>query len=358
MSNTAKKDPAASKQVRESASKLERHIRACGLKPGDRYISADEASQILGQSVTMAQRAMAHLARKKILERRPKAGTFIGPAIAPNGTMPCVHFLMPKSMAQDDMQKGYWEQIQGMRSVLPNVSVQFNFIPNQDATYAQELVEQAEAAHALAGVILVLPSRQLRKHFNQSGIPTVVEGGVEDDLENLCWINADQVQVGQVLASYLIERGHRQLTTIMRDVWSIGEHLIHDGILQAMTDAGLPPNALQTRSTPMEEAAITLLVRNLLQQEHPPTGFICRTEFHARYVREAARSLGLADKVEIVHDSNSPPREGAQEFTFVTPELVAEEQGRIIASMFKNMMENKALGHRGQVMSVKLHPIK
>ena len=63
--------------IQEAAEILEQHIRRSGLKAGDRYITAKDAGKLLGKSVMTAQRAMTLLAQRKLLERRPKAGTFI-----------------------------------------------------------------------------------------------------------------------------------------------------------------------------------------------------------------------------------------------------------------------------------------
>ena len=79
-----------------------------------------------------------------------------------------------------------------------------------------------------------LSSRAMRAYFNASDIPAVIEGNVEMDLKNLSWLSWDQRQTGRVLAEYLIGRGHTRLATIMRDIWSIGEHHLHDGVGEAM----------------------------------------------------------------------------------------------------------------------------
>ena len=82
----------------------------------------------------------------------------------------------------------------------------------------KQIIQQAKPS--LAGAVLVLASRQMRAYLNESGIPTVVLGSVEPDLVNLNWIDVNQFQVGQLLASYLLEKGHKRIATIMRDVWS------------------------------------------------------------------------------------------------------------------------------------------
>lgn len=345
-----------SSRVQVSAEKLKRHIQACRLQPGDRYISAEDAGQLLGESVTTAQRAMALLARHKILERRPKAGTFIGAAVVSSDDLTCLHFLLPEQCIRDQgSQQTLWHHVEGMRTVLPNLSVQFNFVPHQDVAFAKQVIERA--GDTLSGVVLVLSSRPMRAFFNQSGIPTVVGGGVEPDLSNLCWVTADQVQIGQLLASHLLERGHRRIATIMRDVWSVGEHQLHDGVGEVMAEAGLATNALLVRSAPVEHTATLELARSLLQEPNPPTGFICRTELQADCAVEAAKQAGVADAVDVVVCSE-PVATDKLRYTSAVSEMNSVEMGKTIGRMFRDMAQNKPPEPRGHRVPVKLHVVK
>lgn len=347
----------APNRVRDAAERLERHIRTSGLKPGDRYLSAEQAGQLVGHSVMTVQRAMALLARRQVLERRPKAGTFVGEKALPERTLSCLHFLLPEQFEAGG-RESYWSQlpehIQGIRSVLPQLSAQFNFIPNQDLAYTRQIVEVAEAAGTLAGVVLVLPSRAMKVFFNQSGIPTVVEGGVEPDLANLGWLQWDQAQIGRLLTAYLLDRGHRRLASIMRDVWTIGEHHLHDGISDALSAAGLSSSALRMRSAPSERLAIGELVRGLLASgENAPTGLICRSEFQADCASEVVSELGLGSKVEIVV-CNTPGPHAQGRYVSVEPEIGAFETGKMVGELFLNMRGGSTPSPRGHEINVRL----
>ena len=348
------KSELVSLRVKESADILERHIRACALKPGDRYITTEEAGKLLGKSVVVAQRAMALLAQRNILHRRPKAGTFIGDAVTTESNIFNVHFLFPETRESDPGSKvQYWEQIDGMRSVLGHVSAHFHFIPNQDLGYIQQVIRKASQAGLLNGVILLLPSRQMRSFFNESGIPTVVEGGVEPDLTNLCWMQWDQTQVGRLLATHLLEKGHRRIVTVMRDIWSIGENVLHDSINDTVAAAGLPSKTVRIRSVPDEQAALTGLARSLLTEETPPTAFICRHEFQAHCIAKAAESLGLQNDVEITHcNPSSKPEENT--FTCTVPELDGAHSGKLIGEMFQGLIQNSAPKPGGRQVPVRL----
>lgn len=344
----------ASVRVRESADKLERHIRACSLKPGDRYITTEEAGKLLGISLVTTHRAMSLLAKRNILDRRRKAGTFIAAGIRTEIKVINIHFFAPEqSRVESATQTNHWKQIDGMKSVLGHISAHFHFAPNQDLGYVQEIVKKNSVAGLLNGAILILSSREMRSFFNLSGIPTVVEGGVEADLANLCWIQWDQIQAGRLLTAHLLERGHRRLATVMRDIWSIGEHLLHDGINESLTAAGLPSNTLRMRSAPNERSAILELTRGLFHEENPPTGFICRNEFQADCVAEAVREAGLSVPVDITH-CNPPSRPGQNRYACAAPELSTFEFGKVAGEMFRQLMANQTPEPRGRQIPVRI----
>ncbi len=345
-------------RVRESAEKLERHIHACGLKPGDRYITTEEAGRLLGKSAVMAQRAMALLAKRDILERRPKAGTFIGKGVTKDVEIAMVHFLVPeKLLAESVPSDTYWRQIEGMREVIPNLGVQFSFIPNQDLHFTQQVIEKAAISKSLTGVVLMLSSRAIRSYFDSSGIPTVVAGGIEPDLNNLCWIDLDQAQIGRLITAHLLERGHRQIVTIMRDIWSMGEPLLHDGIIETLGSTSLPSGALRIRSLPSERPAIVELTRHLLLHDAtPPTAFICRNQFQAECVFHTVESLGLSGKVDVALCSAASEPDNRR-FISVIPEIDSLGQGRIIGSMLQGLIDRTAPGQRGHSVGVRLQPL-
>lgn len=339
-------------RVQHSAEKIEQHIRACGYKPGDNYLSAKDLSQLLGESEMTMQRAMAHLASRRILRRIPKTGTLIGDAIRPQSDYSCIHFFMPdECLGETGLQQSLWRQIQGIRAILPNIAVQFDFVPHRDVAYVKQVLQQARPS--VTGAVLVLASRQMRAHMNKSGVPTVVLGSIEPDLGNLNWIDVDQFQVGQLLASHLLQRGHKRIATIMREVWSAGEHLLHDGIGQALAHFKLAANALLIRSAPIETGAISELTRGLLEDADPPSGIICRTEFQADIVSETASELGMSNSVEVVLCNTFSPAHSPK-YTCTVADLGMVEIGNTVGDIFMNITSSKCIKPHGHLIPVHL----
>jgi len=349
-------EPIDSPRVLETAEKLERHIRASGLKRGDRYLTAEHAANLVGVSMMTVQRAMSVLARRNVLDRRRKAGTFIGAAASPVATdFFCLHYFLPEHMVDKQQEEIAWDQIHGqilgLRRALPNLLVQFDFVPNQNLEYVQDIVSRFD----ISGAIVALSSRAMRVFFDRSGIPTVVAGSSEPDLMNLCWVDFDQSQMGHLLASHLLQRGHRQIATVMRSIWGHGDHVLHDGINEALAGAGLSPTAVQTRSGPPERSAIESLAHELLTTKSSmPTGFICRTEFQAECVSRVARELGKTGQVEVVL-CGPPCRENNAKYSHVEPTIGMAEHGEIIGMMLKSRSQGgQPPLDRGRKISVQL----
>lgn len=339
-------------RVKSSAEKIEQHIRACGYNSGDMYLSAKELSQLLGESEMTVQRAMAYLASRHILKRIPKTGTFIGDGISPKSEFSCIHFFMPdECLSEPGLQQTLWSQTQGIRELLPNIAIQVDFVPRREVAYVKQIMQQAKPS--LAGAVLVLASRQMRAYLNESGIPTVVLGSVEPDLVNLNWIAVNQFQIGQLLASYLLEKGHKRIATIMRDVWSVGEHLLHDGISDSLAKFKLAANALLIRSAPVETNAINELARSLLKEPAPPSGIICRTEFQADCVSQIAAECGMSNSVEVVVCNTLSPNQ-SNKYTCTVSDLGMREIGNTVGNIFRNVMNNQKVGPHGQFIPVRL----
>ncbi len=352
--SNANLDKLVSRRVKESAERLKRHIRSSQLRPGDRYLKPEDAGRMLGESVTTVQRAMALLAEHNILERRRKAGTFIGEAAVAAKAQPlqCVHVLLPEVCSGEIWAyQSVLQQIEGMRLTLPGVSIRFDFMPKDQVSFAQQVVEQF--GDDLIGVVLILSSRELRAFFNESAVPTVVMGGSEANFENLCWIYLNQTETGQKLTDYLLDRGHRKIATVMREVWSFGEHEIHDSIAKTLSKHGLEADSLMIRSAPVEAGIVRDLAKKLFLEPNPPTGFICRTDLQAEWIRQVAEEIGMLKKIDITACSITGLI-GKPRFVCTVCDTPPKERGQDLGRMLSGMASNNPPKNRNRTFSVKL----
>lgn len=343
----------ASVRVQRAADRLQQHIASSKLRPGDQYMTASEASALLGESETTAQRAMAVLARRGWLERRRRAGTFIGKAAATHTSTHCIHFVMPETLEEDSrLQTDTWGQIEGLRRVIPQSTVQLHFVSHQDMAHTRQIVEQATDTETAGGFVVRRSSRAMRCFFNQLALPAVIWGSVEPDLKNLCWLGLDQAQTGRLLADHLIRGGCRRLATIMRDAWARGDYLLHDGVAEALTQACLSPSALQIRSAPVTREAIVETVQPLLTESgSETTGFICRTEFQADIVVDMAENLDVRRRIQVAVCNPTP------KYTAIRTEPDAIECGEMIGRMLLAQKRGRPPNPRGMHLPVRLNAV-
>ncbi|MBN1553563.1 MAG: substrate-binding domain-containing protein [Phycisphaerae bacterium] len=353
--NDIRTDNQGSKEIRRYAEAIRRHIGSSGLQPGDRYLSASEASCMLGCNITAAQRAMTHLAKIKWLERRPRAGTFVGTAALQEKISHCVHFFLPESICREkNTQNMIWQRMLGVKSVIPNVTVEFDFVPRQDLAFVQQVVERMNDSRGSVGFLVLLSSQAIREYLNQCGIPAVIFGDIEPHLQNLCWASLDQKQVGRLLAEYLVKRGHRRFITVMRDTWGKGDYLLHDSIGETLADAGLAANSLQIRSIPVDRTAIIATLRSRLEElGDEKLALICRTEFQADCVNELAESMGVTSQLDVVV-CNSSSDIASCKYACVVPDLPYQEEGMLAGRMLLEMMNGRRPSPRGYSIPVRL----
>ena len=277
---------------------LEQDIRRRGLRAGDRYLTNKEAAELLDVSEITAHRAMQILAGQNKIVRRRRAGTFIGPELkhAKASKLRCVHVLMRFRLKND---YPIVRVIEGLRSEMPDVQVQMNFVPEDDPLpFLQDLMDHIEGSESLAGIVAASVTSEVRQFFEGRRLPVVVGGHAEAD-SGLIWVDRDQRQIGRLLAGYLVEHGHRRIAAVMRELWALGDNVFADGVGAVVAEAGAE---FLVRSVRSDEKLTASVTRELLDRSEPVTGLIFRSERHAVWAAETAEAMGLSvpDDVGIV----------------------------------------------------------
>ena len=311
---------------------LARDIVRRGLRTGDRYLTDKQAAELLQVSQVTAHRAMRQLAEQKLIVRRRRAGTFVGPKVSGkiSSKLRCIHFLMPSRMKGD---YPIMRVIEGLNSELPSTQVQLNFMPAvEPLSFLRELVDQATNSGVMTGMVLASTTREIRQFFNGLKLPIVITGHVESDID-LPWIDRDQRQIGQLLADFLLKRGHRAVTLVMRDLWAPGDNLMADGVSKSLGTAGV---TLMVRSAPREGDLIESVIREMLDCPDRPTAIICRSEVQALCAAGIADKLGLSvpgDLEIVAANIPSDANESKDRFPNASfdPEEFGAATGRMIA---------------------------
>ncbi|WP_425400015.1 substrate-binding domain-containing protein [Aeoliella sp.] len=344
-------------QIAELANQLMDDITSRGLSPGDRYLSTAEASRLLGVSTAAANRALQLLEHRRVISRQQRKGAFILDYSEDNQAPPLhrVHFLThPLYMRTEGM--GNDHILLGMQRDLPGVHVQISFLPQGDeTTLVQQLIGQALAADSTDGFVLVRVSCETQRLVAGSGLPAVVFGAVYPGIDGLASLDRDMDSVGGLLAEWMLERGHRRIAYLNRQIVLPGDNTTMEAIAGVLAKAGCPVDSLLVRGLPSDSQASVADLKSLLTRPNPPTGFICRTHRIAENTEAAiVRVGGDPNKFDIaVCDFFSG---GKDECRFAYPRPIEDDkqQGQHLARLLSSQLDGKAGPAQHVVVPVKL----
>lgn len=326
-------------KVSRLATRLERDIRSRSLLPGDRYLTAAEAGRMLRVSTASAHRAMATLVDRQLLVRRQRSGTFIGPALRARQAIEIrnVYVLMMEHQAAQFLPSDLL--IKGIRGAIRGANVQFSFLPPHDAAgFVKNLLERPIRNGEWAGVVPISCDREVYRFLAKSGLPTVVFGSLYSEKDHLSSVDVDNKEMGRLLVKCLTDRGHRRIAVLSNSHGCPGDNYFHDGVNEALTAAGLHPNAVVARYVPDIESSIEQ-VRELMADDDRPTGFIARSLRLADVVAQTVSGSSTnGDDLEIVfQDQTILPVESAP-YRHVRPTFRFEE----IAGLLGRMLDRRS----------------
>ncbi|MGN6549395.1 MAG: LacI family DNA-binding transcriptional regulator [Pararhizobium sp.] len=145
------------------------------------------------------------------------------------------------------------------------------------------------------GIVLVPvghSAQQWQRNHGTKHIPTVLFGRtVDDELSDTVAI--DNVSAGRQVTNYLLDLGHRRIGSITGPTHlSTGRDRL-DGMLQAMAERGLSPEAGDIRSGEFREDAAYSVARSILQEPDRPSALYVASGLMALGVMRAIADLGM-----------------------------------------------------------------
>jgi DNA-binding LacI/PurR family transcriptional regulator len=343
------------------ADKVVTDIRNRGLAVGDRYLTTSEVGRMLGVQKAMANKAMRHLAEQGVLISRKRAGTFIGPGLKRHkrSKVRTVYVLLPAG----DPSATHWAFqpfIAGIRSAMPEINVQFTFVPENDPLgYIEELIGGQRALGQFAGVVAVSCSPEVYRYLAELREPAVVYGSLYSADLPIASVDLDNRQSGRLLTQYLVDRGHRRMAVLITGAGMPGHNAFMDGICDVLTTAGLAPNALIHRLIRNDLQALQATARELLEGSDRPAAVITRGSVQARSVAAVAASLGLVvpRDLEIVfdHEDQTKPSADATPYPRVQPTLPFVDIAAMIGEVLKEVSEGGSSPPKRVLIPVELH---
>lgn len=351
-----------SPHVKALANRLITDIRQRGLVEGDRYLTAAEASLMLGVRKAMVGKAIQQLAERDILIPRQRSGTFVGPGLGKQkkSKVRTIYILSPAG----DPNCDHWpfqSFIAGIRKSYPGVNVQFTFVPETDPTsYVQELIDESRSSGQFSGIVSLSCSPEVGRFLDRMRIPTVVYGSLYSSELSINSIDIDSFQCGRLLSEYLIAKGHRRLGLLMTGGGRPGDHLFLDGISEAVSAAGLPHNAVVHRMNhSFDLDAFRATAKQLLARADRPTAVITRGGVQASETAAAAFDLGLSVpgdlEIALDHEVQNVPSIDLTPFPRVEPQWTFEDIAASIGKLLKEINEGLITEPRHIVVPVEFH---
>jgi DNA-binding LacI/PurR family transcriptional regulator len=292
--------------IRALAERLITDIRHRGLGVGDRYLTTEEASRMLGVRKASASRAIRQLAEREILIPRRKSGTFVGPGFSKHkrSKVRVVYVLLPVG----DPTATHWSfQLftSGIRNEIPEANVQFTFIPDNDPLpYVREAIDGARQSGQFAGVVASSCPPEVYRYIVELQIPAVVYGGLYSSQLPIAAMDPDSYETGRLLARYLVNRGHRRIALAIIGAARAGNFGFLDGITEVLlSNAQSAPGGLLLRPAYNLEA-MQAIVWELMRRPDRPTAIITRGSVVADAISSLVTGMGnhVPSDVEIVFD--------------------------------------------------------
>lgn len=292
--------------VHRLAKRLEEDIHSRGLKIGDKYLSANEAAEMLGISRATAQRAMKVLGDSQMLLRRRSLGTFIGPgAVDQTASKVSTIYILAKHGMQNAVQAMASWMLAGIYCKSGCTNINFCFLPNDGIAYLNQLIKSAKASGEVIGFIAISCPNEIYQFLAERNLPTLVFGSLYQDKHILPSIDFDNREAARLMTQYLIDRGHKRMMLLTISDGQPGDHDFVDSVVDVLSEAGIPANFLAMRIVSADPKSALPAIRQLLQTDDRPSGLIVRDSPVIETVDRVISDLGLRtpDDVEVVYQS-------------------------------------------------------
>lgn len=331
---------------------IEHDIRERGLRVGESYLTAAEIAGLLSVSRATADRAMRQLADRRVLTRRQRAGTFVGPGISGQAsaarTLDVVHVLL----STDYIRAGVVAaevMADTLSTVLEGAAIDMHFIPESDSyNYVNRVIQRIRMANGpREGIVMIRASREAQALVEDSGIPAVVFGTVYPEIRRLPWVDVDHAYAGRVAAEYALELGCKRFALLTSDQWRRGDNLLLEGVTRKLAAAGVKLDELNIISIPQLESVIKHQVLSTIRAADGCVALICRNSVFADCALRSAQEHGYVFEHDFqVISAQAGP--GPTPYAHVSSATDGETQIRWLGERLIELAEGKLTARSGE----------
>lgn len=325
--------------ILQLAESLEQDIREKRLRPGDPYLNTLQAARLLRVSTMSANRALQLLAKREVLLRRQRSGTFIAePPSKEAAKLDRIHMLVHRHCLKTEgiLADGV---VLGLQGKLPQAQIQFNFLPaDNEESYANLIVSEALRSKRVEGFVLVRAPLSVQRIVQASGLPSVIHGTPFPSITRIPSIDRDHYQTGRLAAMRMLRRGFRDITVLTRDRMWPGDYSMLDGVRDAMIAARLALKSLRWRPLPHDVEVVRHHVLDLLRSSNTKQAFICRSRPLAEGALEAIgkrrfkldRDVGIVVQ-DVYHSASHQLPRCAYLLPTMDPETIGQRIGHMLS---------------------------
>ena len=241
------------------ADRIQSDIRKRDLAEGDRYLNASEAARRFRVSTNSANRALQLLAKRRVVVRRQRAGTFIHQPQEVGDNVPAigrVHLLVQERYLK---QEGVLTDgiVLGIQSTLPGATIEFNFIPaDNEQQFIKGLLQEADHSETTHAFVLVRASLPCQRMIADSGFPSVIHGTPYPCITGINSLDRDWEQAAVLAVEYLWQQKCRQYMILSRETSSPGLHRSVDALASQLQGRGVTQTGVIVRSLPADDELV------------------------------------------------------------------------------------------------------
>lgn len=285
--------------ILQLAERIENDIRTRALASGHPYDTTAEAARRFGVSTNRANRALQLLSNRGIIVRRQRAGATVGNLShdSSGNDLRRLHIIVSRAAVRTEglLDDGI---MLGLQTSLPGVRLQQHYLPREGAgSFINDILAAAFKNPGQDGFVLFRSPSVVQRALAQSGLPTVVAGGLQPSVEGVASLDRDQHQIGVELADYALRRRCRRFVCLLRDQTGPGDRHFARGVTQTLADAGIASDRLAWEWVEADTATAQATVKDHLSGRGK-IGFLCRNEFFAEQV---AASIESSDRKSSNH---------------------------------------------------------
>jgi len=333
---------------------IESDIRQRGLRAGDRYLTTHEAAAVLGIAKGTANKVMQELARRQVLVRSRKLGTFVGRAArtdAHASPLDVVHILLHRSYFISERSR-IDQILGGLVEELGEASVQLTFVPEEHGSrYVDRLITAEQRRRMREAYIIGVKSPEIQAYFQDCDLPCVVLGTPYPGKRDLAWLDLDQREAGRLLIEHVLRRGRRRIAVFIRDQRALGDDHMLDEITAGVINAQLPAGALTVRSIPSNVELARTVVRQQFGDGRDPTAVICRSKTALNCLIGLQDDGIISPDLLLVSGGTLVEESLARRVAHLSPCVSITEEGRHLARLLRRTIE-----HPGEPARVMLPP--